>query len=132
MMQKIPCALRIDPRLLIAVIALPLVAAVVIAGGVMAMTPVDVVAEAGGPVAFALGFAKFCYLAVAAAHLGHGLAERTDGGPADPAWWWPQERGGAGPRGRRAAETPYWHIFPNHFDGAGIALAITLALTIVL
>lgn len=131
MMQKIPCALRIDPRLLLAVIALPLAAAAVIAGGVMATTPGDVVAEAGGLVAFALGFAKFCYLAVAAAHLGHGLAEHTDGGPADSTWWQPWTRDSA-PRGRPAAETPYWHTFPNHFDGAGIALAITLALTIVL
>ena len=121
---SIPRADRLDGQRLLSVLAIPLAAALAMATAVAATGTTDRIAEAGGSVAFVLGFVKFCYLAVGMAHLSGAVAERTNGGL--PAGLWLDEAGG----GTRApavppGAVPFWYAFPNHVDGAAIALAFT-------
>jgi len=117
---RIPSARSIDGLFLLMVVAMPLVAAVAAAAGIMVLGG----REGGGPLTILLDVAKFCYLGVAMAHLSRGLAERTDGGLASEAWWNPKAEAQEAP----AFDGEFWHRFPNHFDGAAIGLALALML----
>ncbi|WP_029007421.1 hypothetical protein [Azospirillum halopraeferens] len=121
---SIPRADRVDGQRLLSVVAIPLAAAVAMATAVAATGASDPIAEAGGAFAFVLGFVKFCYLAVGMAHLSGAVAERTNGGL--PAGLWLDEAGGGtrSPAPPPGAD-PFWYAFPNHVDGAAIALAVT-------
>lgn len=117
----IPNARRVDPQRLLSVMAIPLAAAIAIAATVTATgSATDPVGEAGGALALVLEFAKFCYLAVAMAHLSGAIAERIGGGMA--AGLWLDEFDAPEP----APKEEFWRAFPNHVDGAAIAGAVTL------
>lgn len=122
-MTRIPTAARIDTQRLLSVVAIPLAAALAMASAVAATgIAVDRIAEAGGTGPFILNFVKFCYLAVGMAHLSGALAERFNGGL--PAGLWLDEGGEPEPLPRGA--DPFWHAFPNHVDGAAIAIGVTM------
>lgn len=117
----IPNARRIDTQRLLSVAAIPLAAAIAMAATVAATGgATDPVAEAGGPMAFILEFTKFCYLAVAAAHLSGAITERLCGGIA--AGLWLDEYDAPEP----TPKEEFWRAFPNHVDGAAIAGALTV------
>lgn len=117
----IPDARRVDGQRLLSVVAIPFAAAIAMATAIAGIGGVtDPIAEAGGMLAFVLGFVKFCYLAVSMAHLSGAIAERTTGGL--PAGLWLDEMDEREPLTRDA----FWHAFPNHLDGAAIAGCITL------
>lgn len=117
----IPKARRVDSQRLLSVVAIPLAAAIAMAATVAATgSATDPVGEAGGAMAFVLEFAKFCYLAVATAHLSGAIAERTCGGMA--AGLWLDEFDAPEP----APKEEFWRAFPNHVDGAAIAGAVAL------
>ncbi|HYD64892.1 hypothetical protein [Azospirillum sp.] len=119
----IPTAARIDTQRLLSVVAIPFAAALAMATAVAATGgSVDRIAEAGGATPFLLNFVKFCYLAVSMAHLSGALAERMNGGL--PAGLWLDEVDGADPA--PAGADAFWHAFPNHVDGAAIAMMVTL------
>ena len=118
----IPNAQRVDTSRLLSVVAIPFAAAIAMATAVAAMGGVtDPIAEAGGAMAFLLNFVKFCYLAVAMAHLSGAIAERTNGGL--PAGLWLDEYDEPEP----VSKESFWQAFPNHLDGAAIAGCVTLA-----
>ncbi|MCG5241746.1 hypothetical protein [Azospirillum doebereinerae] len=117
----IPTARRVDTQRLLSVAAIPLAAAVAMATTVAAVGGVtDPVAEAGGAMAFVLEFIKFCYLAVATAHLSGAITDRICGGMA--AGLWLDEFDAPEP----APKEEFWQSFPNHVDGAAIAGAVTM------
>lgn len=117
----IPNARRVDSQRLLSVVAIPFAAAIAMASAVAAMGGVtDPIVEAGGTMAFLLGFVKFCYLAVSMAHLSGAIAERTTGGL--PAGLWLDELDEREPLTKES----FWHAFPNHLDGAAIAGCVTL------
>lgn len=119
----IPRADRIDTQRLLSVVAIPLAAALAMASAVAATGgDVDRIADAGGMASFVLNFVKFSYLAVGIAHLSGAIAEKANGGL--PAGLWLDEGGPEEPLPRGA--DPFWHAFPNHVDGAAIAIAVTL------
>lgn len=121
--MTIPTAARIDTQRLLSVVAIPLAAAIAMASAVAATgSAVDRIAEAGGTLAFLLSFVKFCYLAVGMAHLSGALAEKANGGL--PAGLWLDE--GAEPEPLPRGADPFWHAFPNHVDGAAIAIGVTM------
>ncbi len=118
---SIPHAQRVDGQRLLSVAAIPFAAAVAMATAVAAIGgTTDPVAEAGGPLAYLLGFVKFCYLAVAMAHLSGAIAERVNGGL--PAGLWLDEYDRPEPVSKEA----FWSAFPNHLDGSAIAGCVTL------
>lgn len=117
----VPGARRVDPQRLLSVVAIPLAAAIAMATAVAATGSfTDPVGEAGGTLAFVLEFVKFCYLAVAMAHLSGALAERLNGGIA--AGLWLDEMDSPEPVTREE----FWQAFPNHIDGAAIAALVTV------
>ncbi|MBP2227578.1 hypothetical protein J2847_000858 [Azospirillum agricola] len=117
----IPNARRVDSQRLLSVVAIPLAAAIAMAAAVAATGSVtDPIGEAGGALAFVLEFAKFCYLAVATAHLSGAIAERIGGGMA--AGLWLDEFDAPEP----LSKEEFWQAFPNHVDGAAIAGAVAL------
>lgn len=123
MLTKVPHAGQVDPQRLLSVVAIPFAAALAMATAVAATGgPVDRVAEAGGMVAFVLEFVKFCYLAVGMAHLSGAIAEKTTGGLPAGLWLDETDEPAAVPPGA----DPFWHAFPNHVDGAAIAIGVTM------
>lgn len=121
--MNIPNADRVDTQRLLSVVAIPLAAAIAMASAVAATGgAVDRIAEAGGTVAFVLDFVKFCYLAVGMAHLSGAIAEKANGGL--PAGLWLDESEEPQPLPRGA--DPFWYAFPNHVDGAAIAIGVTM------
>ncbi|MGQ9367620.1 hypothetical protein [Azospirillum sp. A39] len=123
MIPTVPFADRVDAQRLLSVVAIPFAAALAMATAVAATGSTDRIAEAGGTMAFVLGFVKFCYLAVGMAHLSGAVAERTNGGL--PAGLWLDEANGASRPAPPPGSDPFWYAFPNHVDGAAIALAFT-------
>ena len=123
-MFSIPRADRIDTQRLLSVVAIPLAAALAMASAVAATGgAVDRIAEAGGAAAFVLNFVKFCYLAVGMAHLSGAVAEKANGGL--PAGLWLDEGSEPDQRTPHGAD-PFWYAFPNHVDGAAIAIGVTM------
>ncbi len=121
--MNIQTADRVDTQRLLSVVAIPLAAAIAMASAVAATGgAVDRIAEAGGTVAFVLDFVKFCYLAVGMAHLSGAIAEKANGGL--PAGLWLDESEEQRPLPHGA--DPFWHAFPNHVDGAAIAIGVTM------
>jgi hypothetical protein len=121
--MNIPTADRIDAQRLLSVVASPMAAAIAMASAVAAMGgSVDRIAEAGGAAAFVLSFVKLCYLAVGMAHLSGAIAEKANGGL--PAGLWLDESAEPKPVPRGA--DPFWHAFPNHVDGAAIAIGVAM------
>jgi len=119
----LPGATRIELQHLASVILLPAVAGVMIAGAV-GMTMPGSLQEAPWS-AFALSLVKLCYLGTAAAQLGRWVAERTDGGPGNPAWWVGDHDDLPSPEDMKA-DPAAWHPFPNALDGALLALGLTM------
>lgn len=121
--MNIPRADRIDTQRLLSVVAIPFAAALAMASAVAATGgAVDRIAEAGGMAAFVLSFVKFCYLAVGMAHLSGAIAEKTNGGLAAGLWLDESEGEQTVPHGA----DPFWYAFPNHVDGAAIAIGVTM------
>lgn len=119
--QGLPSARRVESQRLLCVALVPFAAAVAMASAVAATgTASDAVAEAGGALAFILNFVKFCYLAVAMAHLSGAVTERVMASGSGLGLWMDELNRGRGP-----AEG-FWDTFPNHVDGSAIALAVTL------
>ncbi|AWK86889.1 hypothetical protein [Azospirillum thermophilum] len=118
---SIPRARHVDSQRLLSVVAIPLAAAIAMASAVAATgSATDPIGEAGGAVSFLLEFVKFCYLAVAMAHLSGAIAERTNGGIA--AGLWLDELDEPEP----LTKDELWQAFPNHLDGAAIAALVTV------
>ncbi|MBP2298611.1 hypothetical protein [Azospirillum picis] len=117
----VPTARSVDAQRLLSVALIPLAASIAMASTVAAtgftMTPLG---EASGTLDFLLDFTKFCYLAVAMAHLSGAIAERTCGGMA--AGLSMDEFDAPEP----LSKEEFWGAFPNHVDGAAIAGAVTL------
>jgi hypothetical protein len=122
MVPNVPGAVRIDRQRLLSVSAIPLAAALAMATAVLASDgDVTVLtATTGGAVAIILSFMKVCYLAVGAAHLSGAITERTMG-IAPPLWL----------DGATDGREGFWQAFPNHLDGAAIALAIAVVCVVI-
>ncbi|HYG86536.1 MAG TPA: hypothetical protein VD978_09785 [Azospirillum sp.] len=121
--MRIPRADRLDTQHLLSVVAIPFAAAIAMASAVAATGgAVDRIAEAGGMAGFVLSFVKFCYLAVGMAHLSGAIVEKSNGRLAVGLWL--DESEGAQPVPHDA--DPFWHAFPNHVDGAAIAIGVTM------
>jgi hypothetical protein len=123
MTSIIPGARRIEPDRLLSVLAIPLAAALAMA---IAVTLIGTgpLGEGSDTTSFVLSFVKVSYLAVAMAHLAGALADRVNG--ALPAGIWFDD--GDDDRPPASAEA-FWSVFPNHADGAVLALAIAVLAT---
>lgn len=117
----VPTARRIDQQRLLSVALIPFAAAIAMASTVAATGfTASPLGEASSTVGFLLDFMKFCYLAVAMAHLSGAIADRTCGSLA--AGLSMDEYDAPEP----ISKDEFWRAFPNHVDGAAIAGAVTL------
>ncbi|CAO3400320.1 hypothetical protein VH569_09515 [Azospirillum sp. 11R-A] len=117
----VPTARRIDRQRLLSVALIPLAAAIAMASTVAATGfTASPLGEANSTLGFLLDFVKFCYLAVAMAHLSGAIADHTCGSLA--AGLSMDEYDAPEP----VSKDEFWRAFPNHVDGAAIAGAVTL------
>jgi hypothetical protein len=117
----VPTARRIDQQRLLSVALIPFAAAIAMASTVAATGfTASPLGEASSTVGFLLDFMKFCYLAVAMAHLSGAIADHTCGSLA--AGLSMDEYDAPEP----ISKDEFWRAFPNHVDGAAIAGAVTL------
>ncbi|CAO3355852.1 hypothetical protein GBZ48_03630 [Azospirillum melinis] len=117
----VPTARRIDRQRLLSVALIPFAAAIAMASTVAATGfTASPLGEANSTLGFLLDFVKFCYLAVAMAHLSGAIADHTCGSLA--AGLSMDEYDAPEP----VSKDEFWRAFPNHVDGAAIAGAVTL------
>ncbi|PWC76677.1 hypothetical protein [Azospirillum sp. TSH64] len=117
----VPTARRIDRQRLLSVALIPFAAAIAMASTVAATGfTASPLGEASSTLGFLLDFVKFCYLAVAMAHLSGAIADHTCGSLA--AGLSMDEYDAPEP----VSKDEFWRAFPNHVDGAAIAGAVTL------
>lgn len=117
----VPTARRIDRHRLLSVALIPFAAAIAMASTVAATGfTASPLGEANSTLGFLLDFVKFCYLAVAMAHLSGAIADHTCGSLA--AGLSMDEYDAPEP----VSKDEFWRAFPNHVDGAAIAGAVTL------
>ncbi|WP_377809547.1 hypothetical protein ABNQ38_17755 [Azospirillum sp. A29] len=117
----VPTARRIDRQRLLSVALIPFAAAIAMASTVAATGfTASPLGEANSTLGFLLDFVKFCYLAVAMAHLSGAIADHTCGSLA--AGLSIDEYDAPEP----VSKDEFWRAFPNHVDGAAIAGAVTL------
>jgi len=117
----VPTARRIDQQRLLSVALIPFAAAIAMASTVAATGfTASPLGEASSTLGFLLDFVKFCYLAVAMAHLSGAIADHTCGSLA--AGLSMDEYDAPEP----VSKDEFWRAFPNHVDGAAIAGAVTL------
>lgn len=117
----VPTARRIDRQRLLSVALIPFAAAIAMASTVAATGfTASPLGEANSTLGFLLDFVKFCYLAVAMAHLSGAIADHTCGSLA--AGLSMDEYDAPEPM----SKDEFWRAFPNHVDGAAIAGAVTL------
>lgn len=122
MFFQLPGATRVEVASLFAVIAAPALAGFGVAATLLLLSP-EVMADKSWAV-FALNIVKLCYLGTAAAQLGRWIAEQTDGGPGNPAWWRGDHDDLPAPP-VRADATAAWAPFPNALDASLLAVALT-------
>ncbi|PGH53964.1 hypothetical protein CRT60_29465 [Azospirillum palustre] len=117
----VPTARRIDRQRLLSVALIPFAAAIAMASTVAATGfTASPLGEANSTLGFLLDFVKFCYLAVAMAHLSGAIADHTCGSLA--AGLSMDEYDAPEP----VSKDEFWRAFPNHVDGAAIAGAVTM------
>jgi len=135
MMYEQAIQLGLQRRALAAVLTVPLMLAILLAGMAQSLSGGQVILAAGGPLALVLELACLCYGVAAAIHAIHGILDHIQGRMTRLRWLPEPVDEDDEEEEPVIAESVAWLMFPNHLDCAvlagGLALAASQMLSLV-